>query len=204
MKAKIFFALVAFIMLLSSCKQTNEQLIQEAIELSNKNQYQKAIKIYSTVIKNNKKLQLPYYNRGLCYRHIKDNFKAFNDFNKVLSMQTYGDFIITYNQETPFTNEETQLQVPYNDAFYQRAQVKFYLDSLKSAFDDFDLLVLNNYFKKSNCILWQGTIALKEGDSSQACKYFEKAKMFALTEDEIKEVEEIPEINCSQVNPNRK
>ena len=200
MKFKTPFCFLISIMFLVSCRQTNEQLIQEAIEFSNQSKFEKAIKIYSAIIKKDRKLQLPYYNRGLCYRHLKDNSKAFEDFNKVMTLQTHGDFILTYNQETPFANEETQLQVPYNDAFYQRAQVKFYLDSLRSSFNDFQALIDNNYLKKSNCFIWQGTISLKEGNNSSACKYFAKAKEYASTKDELEEAKKILEINCGQRN----
>lgn len=196
MSIKPIFSLVILLFLFESCTQTNEQLVHEAIQVSKQKKYDKAIEIYTKVINRNNKLQVAYYNRGLDYLAIKKYNEALADFNKVMSLQKHGDAIITYNTNTPYADEEARAQVPYYDALYQRAQVKYCMDSLKGAFIDFQTLIDNNYEGKSNCILWQGTIYIKSGKIDKACDCFDKAKQFALNEDNRKEADEMIKTYC--------
>ena len=156
MNLKPILTFISLLLLLASCKESNEQLLDKAYNLSKQKKYDKAIEINTEVIKRNSKLQAAYYNRGFDYMAIKNYPKALADFNKVIALQSHGDFTITYNQNSPLAGEEARTQIPYNDALYQRAQVKFYMDSLKSSFLDFQTLIDNNYEEKSNCIIWQG------------------------------------------------
>ncbi|MFN8291882.1 MAG: tetratricopeptide repeat protein [Chitinophagaceae bacterium] len=177
--------------------------MDKAYNLSKEKKYDKAIEVYNKVIKNNSKLQLAYYNRGFAYLGTKTYEKALWDFNKVMALQTHGSFIMTYNQDSPFADEEAKAQVPYNDALYQRAQVKYFMDSLKSSFIDFQTLVDNNYEEKSNCILWQGTIYVRIDKKDKGCEYFNKAKQIALTENDRNEAETMMKTYCRQTNNNR-
>ncbi len=203
MSIKPILGLITFLFFCVSCKQTNEQLLDKAYNLSKQKKYDKAIEVYNKVIKSNSKLQLAYYNRGFAYLATKQYDKALWDFNKVMALQSHGGFIITYNQDSPFADEEARAQVPYNDALYQRAQVKYYMDSLKSSFIDFQTLVDNNYEEKSNCILWQGIIYVRSGITDKACAYFDKAKQAGLTDDDKHEAEEMIKTYCGQTNNNR-
>jgi len=182
---KLIKKLILLVLLFSSCK-ANENLLEDAYQLSKEKKYSDAIKIYDEVILDNNKIQLAYYSRGICYFNLENYSKALADFNKVMSLQTYGDAIITYNDKLPYSKEEDRTQVSYFDALYQRAQVKFYMDSIKSSFTDFQILIDNNYEMKSNCILWEGTLFIKSGNKTKACEYFEKAK--ELGDDEANEM----------------
>lgn len=152
---RFIFAVIISIFSFTSCKQTNEELFDEAYKLGKQKKYEEAIKVYSEVIKRNNKLQLAYYNRGLAYFEIKKYEAALADFRKIMAMQTKNGFIIKWNQDSPFVSEELKAEVPYNDALYQQAQVKFDMDSMQSSFIDFQILLNNNYEEKSNCLLWQ-------------------------------------------------
>jgi tetratricopeptide (TPR) repeat protein len=202
MSIKPIFNLITFLLFFSSCKETNEDLLDKALNYSKQKKYDKAIETYTKVINRNSKLQLAYYNRGFDFVATKQYDKALWDFNKVMTLQSHGDFIITFNQNSPFSDEETRTQVPYNDALYQRAQVKFYMDSLKSSFQDFQTLINSNY-EKSNCIIWQGTLWIKDGKPDKACEYFEKGKQLALTADDKHEAEEMIKTYCGTTNNNR-
>ncbi|QGW27803.1 tetratricopeptide repeat protein [Phnomibacter ginsenosidimutans] len=203
MSIKPIFSLIIFLLFCTSCKQTNEQLLDKALSSSKQKKYDKAIETYTKVINRNNKLQLAYYNRGFDYLATKQYDKALWDFNKVMALQSHGDFIITYNQNSPFADEEARAQIPYNDALYQRAQVKYFMDSLKSSFIDFQTLVDNNYEEKSNCLLWQGTIYVRSGKTEKACTYFDNAKQVALTDDDRNEATEMIKTYCGQTNNNR-
>jgi tetratricopeptide (TPR) repeat protein len=203
MNFKPIFIFIASLYLLTSCKQTNEQLLDNAYNLDKQKKYDKSIEVYSEVIKRNSKLQLAYYNRGFAYLQTKKYDKALADLDKIIALQTHGDFIITYNKDMPYADEEIRAQVPYNDALYQRAQVKYFMDSLKSSFIDFQTLVDNDYEEKSNCILWQGTIYIRNGKTDKACKYFDNAKQVALSDDDRNEANEMIKTYCGQTNNNR-
>jgi len=202
MNPKPIFKFITLLFLFASCKESNEQLLDKALNYSKQKKYDKAIETYTEVIKRNNELQLAYYNRGFDYVDIKQYDKALWDFNKVMALQTHGNFIITYNQNSPFSDEEAKAQVPYNDALYQRAQVKFYMDSLKSSFQDFQTLINSNY-EKSNCIMWQGTLWIKDGKTDKACEYFEKAKLLAQTDNDKHEANEMIKTYCGATNNNR-
>ena len=203
MSFKPIFIFLIFSFALASCKQTNEQLLDKGYKLSKQKKYDKAIKVYTEVIKRNDKLQLAYFNRGFAYRATKQFSNALADFNKVMSLQTFGNIIMTYNQDSPIADEEARAQVPYDDALYQRAQIKYFLDSLASSFADFQTLVERGYQEKCSCILWQGTIYVRSGKPDKGCEYFAKAKQFALTDDDKKEADEMIKTYCEQINNNR-
>jgi tetratricopeptide (TPR) repeat protein len=193
-KPTIIFIVLLF--LFTSCKQTNEQLLDKAYSFSKQKKYDEAIKVYTEVIKQNNKLQLAYYNRGFAYLGTKNFKNAYADFNKVMTLQTLKNYAITFNKDIPHADEQTRTQVPYYDALYQRAQVKYLMDSLKSSFIDFQTLIDNNYEEKSNCTLWQGTIYIKNNESEKACEYFDKAKQFALSDIDRNQAGEMIKAYC--------
>ncbi len=203
MSFRLFSFIISSFLLLTSCKQTNEQLLDKAYNLINQKKYDKAIEIYNKVINRNSKLQLAFYNRGFAYLQLKKYKEALADFNKVIALQTYGDFVITYNKDLPYPDEETRTQVSYNEALYQRAQVKYFMDSLRSSFTDFQRLVDDNYEEKSNCMSWQGTIYIRSGNTDKACDYFFKAKQFALNDEDRNDAEDMIKTYCWQTNNNR-
>jgi tetratricopeptide (TPR) repeat protein len=198
MKTKI--SILAIFCFLISCKQTNDQLFDKAYALTKEKRYNKAIEIYNQLIKRNRKLQLAYYNRGFCYMDTKQYSKASADFNEVMDLQTNGDYIVTFNKDLPYASDEVKAQVPYNDALYERAQAKYYSDSLKSSFIDFQALVDNNYEEKTNCIIWQGTILVRFRKNEKACEYFEKARSLATNQNDIQEADRFINQYCSKSN----
>lgn len=200
MNIKTTISILELLFLLVSCKQTNDQLFDKAYALTKEKKYNKAIEIYNELIKRNRKLQLAYYNRGFCYMDTKQYSKALADFNAVMDLQTNGDYIVTFNKDLPYASDEVRAQVPYYDALYERAQAKYFLDSLKSSFIDFQTLVNNNYEEKSNCIIWQGTILVSYRKNEKACEYFERAKSLATNQDDVKEADRYINQYCTKSN----
>ncbi len=197
MNLKALFC-VLFICIITSCKETNDNLLSKGVNLSKEKKYEEAIKVFSAIIKKDSKLQLPYYNRGIAYFKLDKYPEALSDFEKVVSLKTFGgkNIIFTYNQDSPFAGEEAKMQVPYNDVIYQLAQVKYFMDSLKSSYKYFQMLVENNYEEKSNCLLWQGTIWHASGDSSKACDFFRRGKSAALNQEDIDEANKMLATYC--------
>ncbi|MGB4843502.1 MAG: tetratricopeptide repeat protein [Ferruginibacter sp.] len=204
MNIKIILSIFLCFSLLSSCKKTTEQLFDEAYSLTKKGKLDKAIKIYSDLIKQNDKLQSAYYNRGYCYYSEKEYSKALQDFETLINLQTLGGgkIIFSLNSDSPFASEEAKYQVPYFDAVYQRAQVYSFLDKNEESFQDFKYLVDNNYEEKSNCFFWLGSLVLNKGDTVRACDYLTKSKETANRKDVLEAVEKM--INeCCRKNNNR-
>lgn len=196
-KPYLYFILSSSI--ISACTLSNEELFDKAMNLSKQKKYDDAIKIYTQIIGRNDQLQLAYYNRGIDYLSKKNYTQALTDFNKVLSLQSVGNFRIKFNSNTPVADDVARTQVPYNDALYQRAIVKYYMDSVRSSFIDFQSLIDDNDGQKSNCILWQGTLWIKVGKTEKACEYFQKAKKFANTTNDKQEADEMIKTYCSQI-----
>jgi len=201
-KSYLYFVLLSS--MFSACTPTNDELFDKAFTLSKEKKYDEAIKIYTDIISRNDQLQLAYYNRGIDYLSKKSYKEALADFNKVMSLQTLGDFHIWFNENTPVAGDVERTQVPYNDALYQRAIVKFYMDSSRSSFIDFQTLVNDNYDQTSNCILWQGTLWVKLGKLEKACEYFQKAKQFANTSNDKQEADEMIKTYCSNIDKSKR
>jgi tetratricopeptide (TPR) repeat protein len=182
-------ATLLFTVVLAACSDFGNSPIDRAIAYHNRGKYNEAIRIYTEVIKEHSKFQLPYYNRGLCYLNLEDYRRALADFNKVMSLQTRGDFIFTENSNSPFASEESQYQVPYNDALYLKAQALYYLDSIENSLRDFKILIAANY-QKSNCLVWEGCIWIQYGKNDRACSAFTQARQFAVDKLDTKEAEE--------------
>ena len=199
MSFKLSICIVSVAIIAASCKQTNADLINRGVALAKQKKYKEAINLYTKVINRNDKIQLAYYDRGFSFIAIKNYSLALRDFNKVLSLQTIGDFVYTENPNTSFASDEARMQVPYNDALYQRAQIKFYMDSLRSAFKDFQTLV-NSDYQKSNCLAWQGTIWIRNGNKDKACEYFERAKQTASSEEDKQDANDFIKTYCQNKN----
>lgn len=194
-KSFIFGIVLTFFLL--GCKPTNEQLLDKAYALVQQKKYEKAIDVYTRVIKNNHKIQAAYYYRGRIYLQLQNYEKALADFDNVMSLQSRDGLIFTYNKNGIITNEEIRTQIDYYDALYQRAQVKYYMDSLTSSFNDFETLVDKN-LRKSNCLIWMGLIWSKKGDNDKACNYFKKSREFAVSDDDIRDANSMIKTNCKE------
>lgn len=195
MKSKTGLVFIIWLLLFASCKQTNEQLIQEAVRLAGKEKYQEAIAIYTKVINNNNNIELAYFNRGKCYYNISQYDSALDDFNTILSGKPTNGIIITINPDSAAANEEDKTKVPYSDAVYHRAMTKVYMDSLQSAYRDFQTLIDANY-EKVFCTIWQGDIWHILGNNEKACRFMQRAKRLATSEEERKEADKMIKEYC--------
>lgn len=195
MNIKFIIGPVLLVCFFASCKETNEQLINKGVRLSNENRYDEAIAVYTEVIRRNPKLQLPYYNRGIVYTKLEKYNKALDDFNKIMSQKMVGSSVYTPNPNSPFADEEARASVTYYDALYQRALVKYHMDSLQSSYTDFNELI-QSYYDVSNCYLWQGVLWIKAVDQNKACERFDKAMIYARTEEDRQEAERMTKEYC--------
>jgi tetratricopeptide (TPR) repeat protein len=194
------FTILAVMLFFVSCKETTDGLFNKASGLINEGRYKAAIETYNELIQRNGKLPLAYYDRGICYLNEKKYDYALADFNKVIDLETTGNFIITVNKNMPYSNDEIGTQVEYYDALYQRAQVKYHMDSIRSSFVDFQFLIDNDYKEKSNCLLWQGVICESGGLKNKACEYFRLGELFAKTREDRQDADDYIKEYCSGRN----
>jgi tetratricopeptide (TPR) repeat protein len=173
----ITYILAVSIICLFGCQESNEQLINDGNLLLNKGNVSGAIKEFSKVIARNKKLQVAYYDRSLCYTDLKEYALALNDLNRICALQGDGPFSFVMNPNSPFATEEDKSQVPTMTVLFERGKVKYLMDSLKSAFIDFQTCLDNNY-QINDCRLWIGTIYIKSGDKKKGCDLYQTAKLF--------------------------
>jgi tetratricopeptide (TPR) repeat protein len=177
-----------------------EDLIRKGVRVQKKGNYEEAIKLYTRAIDKNDRLQLAYYNRGICFIEIKEYFKSLADFNALVKLIAPGDgyFIVHKNSDLPFLGPEAQTQVPYDDALYMRAQANWYVDSFRIAYNDFQQLLQRNYKEKVFCLLWQAAIWSRSNKVDSACNFSRKAKDIAMTDNEIQEAEKAITIYCGK------
>lgn len=102
---------------------------------------------------------------------------ALKDFNKILSGKSISET----------TAEEDKTNVSYHDALFQRAIVRFSMDSVQNSYRDFQTLIDANY-KKVFCIIWQADIWHTTGNDEKACRFLQRARRLATSEEEIKAV----------------
>jgi tetratricopeptide (TPR) repeat protein len=137
---------------LFGCQEINEQVIHEGNLLLDQGNDSGAIKEFSKVIARNKKLQVAYYDRSLCYTDLKEYALALKDLNIIFALQGDGPFSFVMNPNSPFATEEDKSQVQTMTVLFERAKVKFLMDSLKSSFIDFQTC-LDNQYQMNKCHL---------------------------------------------------
>ena len=168
---------VAVILLLAiflpGCEPPVEQLFRLGDDYYNGKQYEKALEQYDRIIHHNGKIQQAYYDRALCYIELQKYPQALGDLNKLVGMQTQGDYIITFNKNFPNASEEMQWQVDYHEVLFQRAIVRYYMDSLRSASADLQACIDNQY-RAGTCTIWKGLLWLRAGEKEKGCALFQK------------------------------
>lgn len=168
----------------SEKQETVQSLVDKGVDLVNRQEFEAGIALYSKAIKQNPRVQLAYYNRGIAYSELKDYTKAIADFDKIILLKSN---VVKMLDRDLKPSAEGQGQVEYGTVFYQRAVVESSRDSLQRSFNDFQRAIESRYPDSSNCLLWQGILLGRTGRQEKACEYFEKAKKAAQTTAQQKE-----------------
>ncbi|HEX2629465.1 MAG TPA: tetratricopeptide repeat protein [Chitinophagaceae bacterium] len=127
------FLVIATIALFSSCKPTNEDLLTKGNRLFDEGKYDEAILAYTELIQRNNKLQMPLYNRGLCYYNKGEYEKALIDFNKTVELKTPPGTHLVFekNPDGLLATEEDRMQVKYDLLKEMITATGYHLDSLQ-------------------------------------------------------------------------
>jgi tetratricopeptide (TPR) repeat protein len=160
--------------ILAGCKPSTDDLLIQADDLINQEEYARAIEVCNQILKRNDSLQFVYFNRGYCYQNLEKYKEALNDFNRWFNFEHEGYVLTLY----PFFPKAPGKQIHVaniNEVAFQRGLVKYFLDSLNSSFNDFQFCVERNYHVP-DCYLWQGTIYIRKGNKEKGCAYYQKAR----------------------------
>jgi tetratricopeptide (TPR) repeat protein len=139
------FSFISIAIVLFSCKENTDMLLQKARRLSDQEKYKEAIELYNKAIGQNSKMQSAFLERGYCYLKTKDYQKAYFSFNRIFELQRRGSFMIKYNSDGPFGSDEARYQVDRLAVLYYMAQTKYKMDSVRSSFIDFQICIDNNF-----------------------------------------------------------
>ena len=198
MPTRFIYSIILF-MLFTSCHQTLSEMVNHADALNNEKNYGEAIKVCTDVIAKNDKIESAYYTRCQSYVALKNYPKALNDINKVIEVQPESQpglsVTLIMNKDLPGASEEDKGHIDYFVALYLRAQVEYFMDSAKSSYYDFQSCI-DNYYQASNCLLWQGTIFMRQSNKDAACKKFNKAREIARSDDDINEADRMLKLYC--------
>ena len=188
------------LLFISSCKSREisvREMISSGIDSTEAGNHTAAIRIFSDALKKDPWLQKGYYNRGIAYHAVRDYVKALADFNHLEPMMKKGGVIINRNNDI-VSEEKEEWNVWYEDVIYWRAVTKADMDSLTSAYREFQYLIDNNYAESSNYYLWQGVLLGRSGNTEQACEKFDQAWRTAKSAAAVKEAIDMLHQHCPE------
>ena len=148
-------------------------LLNRAVDKSLLENYNGAIKDYSKVIEINPDNALAYLNRGKNKSRLENYYGAIEDYN--LAIKTKGSESIYINKvKNSLIENGFEFDVRMEEIRYERGFSRYKIDSLKTAFEDFNFCIQMNY-ELSDCYLWRGNIYLAYGQNNEACEDFKNA-----------------------------
>jgi tetratricopeptide (TPR) repeat protein len=148
-------------------------LINRAVDKSILEDYEGAIQDYTIVLSLDDENTLAYLNRGKNKARVNDNIGAIDDFEDAIS--TKGSET-TYITETPnqFMDDDYGIyDVEMEEIKYERGIVLYEMDSLRSAFNDFNFCIQEGFQVKESLNM-RGNIYLLFGMKKEACKDYKK------------------------------
>jgi lipoprotein NlpI len=152
---------------LGACKPSEERLYYQAVALSEKGKYKEAITLFSRVIEQNSKNERAYFERAISWYYLDSNQLALKHLNHLLDSKP----MIGLEMNPAFAAGDEIWKVPAIHIYYQRALIKYEMDSLKSSFDEF-MLCAENGFEKARANFYMGNILKAFGKNEKACSYF--------------------------------
>jgi len=148
-------------------------LINRGVDKSILGDYKGAIEDYSTIIKIDSDNTLAYLNRGKNKKRLDDFLGAIDDFEKAIKTKG-GEQIYIDLVENSFVETGFEFDVEMEEIRFERGMARYNIDSLRTAFDDFNFCIQKN-FELSASYYWRGLIYLAYGMKSEACNDLKKS-----------------------------
>lgn len=148
-------------------------LLNRGVDKSILGDYKGAIDDYSKIIEIDSDNALAYLNRGKNKKRLKDYNSAIEDFEKAIKTKG-GELIYTDRVENSFVETGFEFDVSMEEIRFERGIARYNIDSLRTAFDDFNFCIQKN-FELPASYYWRGLIYLAYGKNTEACTDLKKS-----------------------------
>lgn len=148
-------------------------LLNRGVDKSMTGDYKGAIEDYSSVIGIDSRNILAYLNRGKNKKRLDDLQGAIDDFESAIRIKG-GERIYIDLVENSFIETGFEFDVALEEIRFERGIARYYMDSLRPAFEDFNFCIQKNFELASN-YYWRGLIYLSFGMNSEACYDLKKS-----------------------------
>lgn len=151
-------------------------LINRGVDKSILENYNGAIEDYTRIIEIDPDNTLAFLNRGKNKKRLEDYQGAIEDFEKAIKSKGGESFYID-RVENSFIETGFEFDVAMEEIRFERGIARYYIDSLKLAFDDFSFCIDKNYEKPSS-LYWRGVIYLTYNMNVEGCYDLKEAHKF--------------------------
>jgi tetratricopeptide (TPR) repeat protein len=142
-------------------------LINRGVDKSILGDYKGAIEDYSTIIKIDPDNTLAYLNRGKNKKRLDDFQGSIEDFEKAIKTKG-GEQIYIDLVENSFVETGFEFDVAMEEIRFERGIARYNIDSVKTAFDDFNFCIQKNFDLPAS-YYWRGLIYIAYGMKTEAC-----------------------------------
>ena len=174
-------------------------LTNRAVDKSILEDYKGAIDDYSRIIEVDPDNTLAFFNRGKNKKRLEDYMGAIDDFNKAISTKGEGDLYIDL-VENSFAETGYEFDVKMEEILFERGIARYNINSLETAFNDFDFCIQKNYELPSS-YYWRGIIFISYEMNTEGCYDMIKSQELG-NANAIEVIEKycertlIPQVNC--------
>jgi lipoprotein NlpI len=142
-------------------------LINRGVDKSILEDYEGAINDYTRIIETDSDNALAFLNRGKNKKRLEDYQGAIKDFEKAIKTKG-GEMLYMDKVENSFIETGFEFDVAMEEIRFERGIARYYIDSLKLAFDDFNFCLDKNYEKPAS-LYWRGIIYVAYGMNQEGC-----------------------------------
>lgn len=164
---------LSFLFLISCDYRSSEYYNSEAEKLEKEGKYEEAIFLLDKAIEKDARNIYAYLNRGKNKKRLDDLQGAIDDFESAIRIKG-GERIYIDLVENSFIETGFEFDVALEEIRFERGIARYYMDSLRPAFEDFNFCIQKNFELASN-YYWRGLIYLSFGMNSEACYDLKKS-----------------------------
>lgn len=149
-------------------------LLNRAVDKSILGDYEGAINDYSKVIEIDPRNTLALLNRGKNKKRMENYIGAIEDFDRAIKTKG-GELVYIDIVENPLLDNGFEFDAQMEEIRFERGISRYNIDSLKTAFEDFDFCIKKNY-ELPDSYYWRGLIFLAYDMTTEACEDLKKAR----------------------------
>ncbi len=142
-------------------------LMSRGVDKSILGDYNGAIEDYSRIIEIDADNALAYLNRGKNKKRLDNIQGAIDDFEMAIRTKG-GELFYIDKVENSFIDSGFEFDVEMEVIRFERGVARYHIDSLRTAFDDFNFCIQKN-FELPASYYWRGLIYLAYGMKTEAC-----------------------------------